>query len=457
MIAYASRSLRISQHRYCTTRREMLAAVVMCTHFRSYLRGSQFTLRTDQSSLRWLQKFKNEDGMLARWYLLLGQFSVTSEYRPGSQHSNADGISRQCGQCRRPDCPVSTADLPAVDADTQSLLVDQLFASSEMGDSMDSDLLPELSGETWVASALLEELTMDLPTAGSDIDLVTACAGLSPELRCWRLQVGNLTIDSVGRLWRRRSPPSEGSQLVVPVRERQELIRQFHDSLFAGYLGVTRTIFRLLDRVYWPGLRRDVRTYIASCTICLARKSPCPRRPPMGHVEVGHRWERVAMDLLDMSVTTARGNRYVLVMVDCFSRWTEACPLPDKTAHSVADAFFNQVVCRFGMPIVIHSDQGREFENKTMQELCILCGSHKTRTTPYHLESDGMVERFNRTLLMMLAMFAGKNREDWDDLLPTVMMAYRSSGHESTGFSPYRLMFGEECTLPMDIGLPKQQ
>ena len=177
----------------------------------------------------------------------------------------------------------------------------------------------------------------------------------------------------------------------------------------------------------------------------------------MGHVEVGHRWERVAMDLLDMSVTTARGNRYVLVMVDCFSRWTEACPLPDKTAHSVADAFFNQVVCRFGMPIVIHSDQGREFENKIMQELCILCGSHKTRTTPYHPESDGLVERFNRTLLMMLAMFAGKNREDWDDLLPAVMMAYRSSVHESTGFSPYRLMFGEECTLPMDIGLPKQQ
>ena len=160
----------------------------------------------------------------------------------------------------------------------------------------------------------------------------------------------------------------------------------------------------------------------------------------MGHVEVGHRWERVAMDLLDMSVTTTRGNKYVLVMVDCFSRWTEACPLPDKTAHSVADAFFNQVVCRFEMLSVMHSDQGREFENKIMQELCILCGSHKTRTTPYHPESDGMVERFNRTLLMMLAMIAGKNRDDWDDLLPAVMMAYRSSVHESTGFNPYRCL-----------------
>ena len=91
---------------------------------------------------------------------------------------------------------------------------------------------------------------------------------------------------------------------------------------------------------------------------------------PMGHVDVGHRWDRVAMDLLDMSVTTAKGNRHVLVMVDCFSRWTEACPLPDKTALAVADAFFQHIVCRFGMPMVIHSDQGREFENKVMHYVC---------------------------------------------------------------------------------------
>ena len=110
VIAYASISLRLSQRRYCTTRREMLAAVVMCTHFRSYLQGAQFTLRTDHSSLRWLQRFRNGDGMLARWYLLLGQFSATFEYRPGSEHTNADGMSRQCGQCQRPDCSVSATD-----------------------------------------------------------------------------------------------------------------------------------------------------------------------------------------------------------------------------------------------------------------------------------------------------------------------------------------------------------
>ena len=224
VIVYASRSRHLSQRRYCTTRREMLAAVVMCTHFRSYLWGAQFTLRTDLSSLRWLQKFRNEDGMLARWYLLLGQFSVTFEYRPRAQHANADGMSRQCGQCQRLDCPVSSSDSLVAELDTTSALLDQPFTSSEMGESMDADLLPELSGETWVAATLLEGLTADLLPAGAGLDLIVAsrqdtnvrewvrsgviptwtdCAGLSPELRCWRLQIGNLSIDTEGRLWRR--------------------------------------------------------------------------------------------------------------------------------------------------------------------------------------------------------------------------------------------------------------
>ena len=97
VITYASRSLRLSKRRYCTTRREMLAAVVMCTHFRSYLRGAQFTLRTDHSSLRWLQRFRNGDGMLASWYLLLGQFSVTFEYGTGVDSVGIhSGMGRVC-------------------------------------------------------------------------------------------------------------------------------------------------------------------------------------------------------------------------------------------------------------------------------------------------------------------------------------------------------------------------
>ena len=126
---------------------------------------------------------------------------------------------------------------------------------------------------------------------------------------------------------------------------------------------------------------------------------------PMGHVLVGHRWDRVAMDILDMSVTTDKGNRYVFIIVDCFSRWTKACPLPNKTAVAVADAFFHLIICWLSMPAVIHSDQGREFENHLMQELCLLLRAHKTCTTPYHPASDGLVE-----LLLNAAHDAGHVR-----------------------------------------------
>ena len=172
VFAYASRSLWLSQRRYCTTRREMLAAVVMCTHFRSYLRGAQFTLHTDHSSLRWLQKIRKSDGILARRYMLLRQFSVTFKYRPGAQHANAEGMSRQCGQCMRPGCPVSSPDSRADDTGSTTELLDQSLESSEMGDFMDADLLPELSGEKWVRATYLEELTADLPATDSDLDFI---------------------------------------------------------------------------------------------------------------------------------------------------------------------------------------------------------------------------------------------------------------------------------------------
>ena len=186
------------------------------------------------------------------------------------------------------------------DVDATSVLLDQPFASSEMGDSMDADLLPELSGVTWVAATLLEGPTVDFPPAGSDIDLIAAsrqdaalttvrewvqsgavpawsdCSGLSPELRCWRLLIGNLSVDTEGRLWHCQAPSSGASQLVVPGWERQNMIRRFHDSLFAGHLGVSRTVYRLQDRVYWPVLRQDFHSYLASCAVCLARKYPCP-------------------------------------------------------------------------------------------------------------------------------------------------------------------------------------
>ena len=117
----------------------------------------------------------------------------------------------------------------------------------------------------------------------------------------------------------------------------------------------------------------------------------------------------------------------------------------------MADFLVDNIILRFGIPLVIHSDHGREFENGLMKSLCALLGCTKTRTAPYHPESDGMIERFNRTCLMILSMSVNDRRDNWHELLPFGMHAYRTSVHESTGYSPFRLMMGEECSLPQDV------
>ena len=204
---------------------------------------------------------------------------------------------------------VSSVEGDTGDSGSTSALLDQPFASSAMGDSVDADLLHELSGETWGAVTYLD----DLPPAESSRDLIAA-SQLDKTLttipvsgngssrvrhRLGRIVLGcprsyglfgNLSIVSEGRPWRRRAPPAATSQLVVPLSEQRGLIHRYYDCIFAGHLGVSRTVYRLLDWVYWPRLREGVRSYLASCSVCIVRKSPCPRRAPLGHISVGTGW-----------------------------------------------------------------------------------------------------------------------------------------------------------------------
>ena len=469
VVAYCSRALRPSQRRYCTTKREMLAVVDMCIQFRSYLRGARFTLRTDHKSLVWLHRFKDTEGMLSRWLHSLQQFQFSIIHRPGKDHGNADGLSHApsspCRQCTRPDCPPATL----IHHDS-----DQPFDSVSTGSSEDADLVPVQSGEDWIAR-LDDDLSRPVETSGDSFRIsalqredpvcVTLHAwvvakefpawaevkSMLPELRSLWHHRNNLSVDDNGTLWRKRSSQSAQLQLLVPKVGRERLFLSYHASLYGGHLGRTRTLARLADRFYWSGMADDVKDWLSQCVACIKRKSPVGRHHPLGNIPTGHRWDRLAMDILDVCDPTPEGFRYILVIADYFSKWTEAFPMKNKCADTVADILVEIIILRFGMPLVIHSDQGREFENGLMKSLCALLGCTKTRTAPYHPESDGMIERFNRTCLMMLSMFVNERRDNWHELLPFIMHAYRTSVHESTGYSPFRLMMGEECSLPQDV------
>ena len=230
------------------------------------------------------------------------------------------------------------------------------------------------------------------------------------------------------------------------------VLKYSHDIKASGHLGIWKTLSKIRQRYYWPGLQNDVRAYIAGCEKCLSRKGPKKtKRAPMQIVRSGYPMERLAIDILGEHPSTENGNKYILVVGDYFTKWTECFPMPNMEAVTVAKILVDEVISRFGVPGKIHSDQGTQFESNLFSELCKLLQIKKTRTTPYHPQSDGMVERFNRTLTTMLNMFVKENHKDWDEQIPYVMMAYRATEHETMGLSPNMLMLGRETSTPLDL------
>ena len=145
-----------------------------------------------------------------------------------------------------------------------------------------------------------------------------------------------------------------------------------------------------------------------------------------------------------------RGSKYVLVAVDCFTRWVELYGIP-KQERPLARRLVDEMFCRFSPPEQLHSDQGRQFESELVKEICNLLEVRKTHTTPYHLQGNGMVERFNRTLLDMLSTTVGNHHSSWEHNIRKVCFAYNSSVHSLTGYTPFFLMFGRQVKLLVDL------
>ena len=231
------------------------------------------------------------------------------------------------------------------------------------------------------------------------------------------------------------------------------ILAELHDAPTGGHLGVAKVLEKAQQRFYWVGQRLDVEEWCRTCTRCGAQKSPAKhRRAPMEVDTVTDGpMQRIAMDILGPLPLTPRSNKYILVIGDYFTKWTEAFPMSDMEAGTVAKLFVNEFVVRYGAPACLHTDQGRNFESNLVKEICRLLGIVKTRTTPYHSQSDGMIERFNRTLISMLKRATIDAERDWDLKLPCLMMAYSTSIHETTKATPFSVMFGREVQLPIDI------
>ena len=254
------------------------------------------------------------------------------------------------------------------------------------------------------------------------------------------------------RRWRNKNR-RVWKQLLVPKKFRRELFQLAHALPTGGHLGPRRVMGSLQRRYFWPGMLTDVKLWALACEECASRSPHLHRKAQMQKYRVGRPMERVAMDIMGPLPLTTRGNRYILVIGDYFSKWIEAYPMPNQEAKTVADKVTREFIVRYGAPLEIHSDQGRNFESAIMKDVCAILGIHKTRTTAFHPQSDGFIERFNRTLQQMLSLYINDKQTDWDQIVPLVLAAYRATPQETTGQSPNLLMMGREVMLPVDLAM----
>ena len=421
VIAYASRKLNSAEQNYSVTEREALAIVWGMSHFRPYLYGRPFLVLTDHRPITFLRSMKDPKGKFARWVQDISSYQFEVAYKPGREHADVDALSR----------------------------------------------LPETSDSVVAAVTMLQEKDDWKLAQKNDPTLSLVLTQLSsgkhpPSSGCWR--AGKLA--SFRRVWHQlrtqdgvlmRIGGNGVSQFVVPDSLKKDVMRHVHDEALAGHMGVGKTFQRLRESFYWPGYSTSVDEYVRSCSICQQCVGPVPGlHAPLQPIAVEQPFHMIAMDFLEMP-PSKKGNKYCLVISDYFTKWPEVLALPDQQALTVARALMNQVVCRHGVPTVIHSDQGRSFDNEVMKSLCRMLGIKKVRTSPYHPESDGLIERLNRTLLQLLSKCVGDCPHDWDDWLNHITFAYRSAVHSSTGFSPFELIYGRKPVLPLhlEFSLPR--
>ncbi|KAI4901978.1 hypothetical protein NFI96_025061 [Prochilodus magdalenae] len=450
VIAYYSRALSKQERNYCVTRRELLAVVSGLKHFRHYLYATPFVLRTDHASLTWLMQFKEPEGQVARWITALQEFQFTIQHRAGRLHSNADALSRR--PCLELECRYC-ARLEQREAEVE----ERVAAVSGSGDGETEpcgrEELVKAQGEDPVLKKILQWKRAGQRPDWRDV------TPLGPECKAYRSAWDSL-CERGGLLYRRWEDAVPGRyawQLLVPRSLRQRVLCAIHGPAGVGHFGVTKTLRQLRQRFYWPGCRADVELFVHCCDLCTAKKGPVGRsRAPLQSLRSGAPMERVAVDVLGPFPVTEDGNRYVLVAMDFFTKWPEAYAVPDQSAATTATRLVEDFFCRFGIPEELHSDQGRNFESQVMAEVCKRLGVRKTRTTPLHPQSDGLVERFNRTLATQLAITTSRHQRDWDRHLPLVLLSCRAVVQESSGFTPAQLMFGRELRTPADLafGLP---
>lgn len=469
-ISFSSKVLTPAQRKYCTTRKELLAIVTFTRQYRHYLLGRPFIVRTDHNSLTWLLNFKNVEGQLARWIEELSQYNMVIQHRAGKHHCNADGLSRISDAL--PACPeyqpiIELDQLPCGGCKYCRRAREQWEIFEQEVDYVQPISVRRISSEeggcNWIEVHSPKEVAEE-QRRDKDLNCIIGWLENNHQPSTVELQ---LSGPAVRHFWSCRSqlhflnsvlyydwedPVKPRKLLMIPKTMRTQILELCHNIPLSGHMGQIKTLMKIKEYALWYRMAMDCKLYVKSCGICNKNKRAKDHaRAKLGQYHAGIPVERVHMDILGPLPLTDQKNKYILMVIDQFTKWLECYPIPNQTAETVASVLIDGFISRFGCPVELHTDQGKNMDGVLIRQLCSILQIKKTRTTPYHPSSNGQVERYNSLLLQIIRCFLKRQQNKWDKHLQLLVGAIRATPNRQTGFSANFLMFGREVLQPIDL------
>ena len=385
-------------------------------HFQCYLYGHHCTVLTDHEALKSLLRTPHPSGKLARWGMALQELDLTIEYRPGSRNQKADVLSRYPVSLLKSESPEELTPAVVAAVDTTGGVQSNRNMADTLSERQRAD--PALS---YIIRYLEDAVLPD------------------DDKKARELVLGRSQYTIL------ESVLYKVEKILVPQRDREELFKEAHEGVFGGHLKEAKIYSQLSKHYWWPGMRSDVSYWCRACLVCATRNVGQAIKPLLTPIPVGGPFDRVGVDILQLP-KSSRGNRYAVVFMDYLTKWPEVFPAADQSAPTIAKLLVERVISRHGVPKELLSDRGASFLSKLIAEICKVMGIRKVNTTAYHPQSDGLVERFNRTLLDMLSKTVKAGGKDWVVRLPYLLFAYRSTMQPVT-------IFSRDPQLPTDIAL----
>ena len=384
-VGFFSRKLNTAEKKYSTFDRELLAIYLSVKHFKHYLDGTSFIIRTDHKPLLQMTSMKETSARQWRHIECLSQYSFKLEYICGRDNIVADLLSRP------------EEESGYINAITIKDLIDEQNTDPTIKNLRDSSLIISTSAE-------------------------------------------GIQVDT----------SYETTRIILPQRFRKSEFERLHSM---SHPSAKPSIQLIRSRYVWPRMKSDIRKWCRECLKCQKSKITRHTKAPYGLIQTLGRFKTIHMDLV--GPLPKIGNKsYILTIIDRATSWVEAIPISEITSTAIIKQLDDHWVCRFGPPEVIVTDQGLQFDSEQFKTYCASIGTKHIRTTAYHPQSNGKVERWHRSLKNSIRAHSDNPSKTWIRDLPRLLLSLRNCTTTDGKASPTELTFGFQTRLPGDLTIP---